>query len=58
MKVKVLDNSINSGWNVGDVVEIDDIVKYKPYVEFLEPLPVIKPKEVEKHVSKSKKKIK
>jgi len=55
MKVKVLDNSINTGWNVGDIVEIgpNDVKKYGKAVQALE----VEPKKVvKKDVSKTKSK--
>ena len=47
-KVKVLDNSINPGWNQYDVVEISasDLAKFGTKVQVIEPdKPIIKKKD-------------
>ena len=58
-KVRVLNNLINKGWNVGDHVEIDDPKDYEGFIEVLEENPPKgsgkPPKELEEKVFKPKK---
>ena len=59
MKVKILDNSMNAGWNVGDTVEIseEDAMIYggSEVVEILEALEAPKPVKKSKRVIKKRK---